>query len=256
MSAQLDLSKLSVGQFAERFRAEMIPLSNTFSYFCASVPLTDEDVKEYLQEPIAALPPAIASRFPKISIILVPYLERALGKEKLTGKHGQFISMEKPPEGRLSWNTQLRVGQEEVLVFALKDQEVAEYHYRFYGVLASLLADRRTEHEITAYNGLIRDELGADLHGEVDEDSWQLKQSVLRRQTSKRDGNTKAFRDYARQSFVDTLTLYLHGICCDIDVETGPRQLPSRYLRKRLQLLNELFPPPEGYAVFPEDLKK
>ena len=40
MSAQPDLSKLSVGQFAERFRSEMIPLSNTFSYFCASVPLS------------------------------------------------------------------------------------------------------------------------------------------------------------------------------------------------------------------------
>ena len=257
MSAQLDLSKLSVGQFAERFRAEMIPLSNTFSYFCASVPLTDEDVKEYLQEPIASLPPAIASRFPKISIILVPYLERALGREKVSSKNGhQFVSMEKPPEGRLSWNTQLRVGNEEVLVFALKDQEVAEYHYRFYGVLSSLLADRRTEDEITAYITLIREELASDVHGEVDEDSWQLKQAVLRRQGSKRDGNNKAFRDYARQSFVDTLTLYLHGICCDIDVETGPRQLPSRYLRKRLQLLNSLYPPPEGYVVFPEDLKQ
>jgi len=30
MAAQPDLSKLSVGQFAERFRSEMIPLSNTF----------------------------------------------------------------------------------------------------------------------------------------------------------------------------------------------------------------------------------
>ncbi len=80
MSAQFDLSKLSVGQFAERFRGEMIPLSNTFSYFCASVPLSDEDIKEYLQEPIAALPPNVASRMPKISIILAPYLERANGR--------------------------------------------------------------------------------------------------------------------------------------------------------------------------------
>ena len=54
MPAQFDLSKLSVRQFAERFRSEMIPLSNTFSYFCASVPMSDEDLKEYLQEPVAA----------------------------------------------------------------------------------------------------------------------------------------------------------------------------------------------------------
>jgi hypothetical protein len=65
---------------------------------------------------------------------------------------------------------------------------------------------------------------------------------------------SSAFREYARQSFIDTLTLYLHGICCDIDVDTGPRQLPSRYLRKRLIELEELFPPPQGYAVFPEQL--
>ena len=64
------------------------------------------------------------------------------------------------------------------------------------------------------------------------------------------------FEAYVRQSFIDTLTLYLHGICCDIDVETGPRQLPSRYLRKRLSLLKTLYPPPKGYAVFPEDNEK
>ena len=75
----------------------------------------------------------------------------------------------------------------------------------------------------------------------------------LRRTKGSRGG--KAFRDYAQQSFIDTLTLYLHGICCDIDVDTGPRQLPSRYLRRRLLALEELFQPPSGYAVFPEQLE-
>jgi len=89
----------------------------------------------------------------------------------------------------------------------------------------------------------------------VDEESWHMKQGLLRRQTNIRK-ETKAFRDYARQSFIDTLTLYLHGICCDIDVETGPRQLPSRHLRKRLHVLFGLFPPPSGYAVFPEHQKQ
>ena len=60
---------------------------------------------------------------------------------------------------------------------------------------------------------------------------------------------------YARQSLIDSLTLYLHGICCDIDVETGPRQLPSRHLRRRLELFHEIFPPPDGYVVFPEEVK-
>ena len=38
-------------------------------------------------------------------------------------------------------------------------------------------------------------------------------------------------------------------------MDTGPRQLPSRFLRKRLMVLEELFPPPAGYAVFPEQLE-
>jgi hypothetical protein len=252
MPAQFDLSKLSVRQFAERFRGEMIPLSNTFSYFCASVPMSEEDLKEYLEEPVAALPPAIAGALPKISILLVPYLERGNGREKNKVKAGDYISIDKPPEGRITSSTQLRMGEETVLVFALKDQEVAEYHYRFYHLLATLMGDHWSDEMEAAYARVLREELNADAHGEVDEPSWRLKQA-LRRTKGMRGG--KAFRDYSRQSFVDTLTLYLHGICCDIDVDTGPRQLPSRYLRRRLLVLEELFPPPKGYAVFPEQLE-
>ena len=62
MPAQLDLTRLSVRQFAERFRSEMIPLSSTFSYFCASVPMTEDDLKEYLQEPVAALAGFVPAR--------------------------------------------------------------------------------------------------------------------------------------------------------------------------------------------------
>src|SRR5919205_4223208 len=71
------LSRVSVGQFAERFKGEVIPLSNTFGYFCASAPMSEEVLKEYLEEPIAALPPSIAGTLPRISILLVPYLERS-----------------------------------------------------------------------------------------------------------------------------------------------------------------------------------
>jgi hypothetical protein len=263
MPAQVDLSKLSVRQFAERFRSEMIPLSKTFSYFCASVPLSEEDLKEYLEEPVAALPPAVAAALPKISILLVPYLERSnserAGAAKASAREGtraksaaaEYVSIEKPLHGRISAATQLSLGGETVLAFALKDQEVAEYHYRLYHLLATVLGEQWTEAVETGYSRIMRDELNSDVHGEVDEASWRLKQALRRSQAAM---SAKAFRAYARQSFIDTLTLYLHGICCDIDVDTGPRQLPSRYLRKRLLLIQELFPPPQGYAVFPEQL--
>src|SRR5450432_4091213 len=112
MAAQPDLSKLSVGQFAERFRGEMIPLSNTFSYFCASVPLSEEDLKEYLEEPIASLPPAISGLLGKVSIMLVPYLERVEGNKDGV-QRDQLVCTEKPPENKLSWATQVRLDKEE-----------------------------------------------------------------------------------------------------------------------------------------------
>ncbi len=263
-SAQTNLARVSVGQFAERFRSEVIPLSNTFGYFCASVPMSEEVLKEYLEEPVAALPPSLASMLPRVSILLVPYLERS-GERAPTKarrktraaleKVADFVVAERPADGHQSWASQVSFENETVLVFALKEQDVAEYHYRLYRRLATLVAETWAVDVASGYKAVIREELSGSVHGEVDDDSWQAKQTLLRRQTNvKRE--SPLFGDYVRQSFIDTLTLYLHGICCDIDVETGPRQLPSRYLRKRLSLLQSFYPAPAGYAVFPEDAEK
>ncbi len=270
MSSQRDLgptppaapasTKVSVGQFAERFKSQVIPLSTTFGYYCASLPMSEEVVKEYLEEPVAALPPTLTALLPHISILLVPYLERCgergtgTKRKSRTGveKTGDFVVSERPVDNRQSWASQVSFENETVLVFALKEQDVAEYHYRLYRRLSALVAESWSKEACAGYREMVREELAAGVHGEVDDESWQAKQNLLRRQTNvKRDSPSMA--DYLRQSFIDTLTLYLHGICCDIDVETGPRQLPSRYLRKRLQLLKSLYPPPPGYAIFPED---
>ena len=132
-----------------------------------------------------------------------------------------------------------------VLALSIKDLEVADYHYQFYNALAGVVANHWTEETQERFYRTIREELSAEINGEVDEKSWHLKQALLRRQTNVRK-ETKLFREYARQAFEDTLTLYLHGTCCDIDVETGPRQMPSRYLRRRLELLMSLFPAARG----------
>lgn len=253
MPAPHDFSKLklTVPQFAERFRGDMIALSNPFSYFCADLPWGAEDLRDYLEEPISALPPAISSQLPKITILLVPYISKS--------KPNDLVSVEKPPEDKLAFTTQVKIGSERVLAFGLKDQEVAEYHYRFYNQIATIIADRSlkagsTDLDMPLFTGLLRDELGGQVHGEVDEESWRAKQQIVRRAGKVRTEG-KLFAAYARHSFIDTLTLFLHGICCDIDVDAGPRQLPSRYLRKRLLALRQFFPPPAGFAVLPEDMK-
>ena len=85
----------------------------------------------------------------------------------------------------------------------------------------------------------------------MDEASLQWKAKIQRKQPLP-GRNTKVMREYVEHALEDTLTLYLHGLCCDIDVEPGPRQLSTRYLRARLELLAAIFPPNPGYTVFPE----
>jgi hypothetical protein len=242
-------SKVTVDELINKVGPEMTPLGANFSYFLVT-PVAEEDLKQYLEDPIAALPPAVSAALPKVGILLVPYLEKA------NGKGGDQVTFEKPPEQRQIYWTRAARRDVAMLAFAVKDEEMAEYHYSFYNAVAGLIADAAADSPAREkFYGLIREELGADVHGEVDERSWRLKQSLVRRQTNTRK-ETKLFQEYARQAFEDTLTLYLHGICCDIDVETGPRQMPSRYLRRRLELLTSIYPPPKGYAVLPEQAKK
>ena len=247
MPAEAPQTRTNVDELVARVRGEMAPVTAKFSFF-AVLPLGEDELRQYLKEPIAAISPAAVAALPPIGVILVPYLEKG------NGKGGDAMTFEAPPEARYLPSVRRELEGLTVLALAVKGIDVADYHYEFYNAVAGALATCWPAEAQDRFYRLIREELSADVHGEVDERSWHLKQALLRRQSNaKRE--TKLFRDYARQAFEDTLTLYFHGACCDIDVETGPRQMPSRYLRRRLEVLLALFPPPEGYAVLPEQLK-
>ncbi|HEX3875953.1 MAG TPA: hypothetical protein VHW24_03145 [Bryobacteraceae bacterium] len=247
MPHDADRSKTTVRELAAQFRSELIPLTGKFSYFCV-LPIADEDLRHYLADPIAAIGPAVIALLPPVGILLAAYLEKGGPKE------ADAVVFERPAEGRQIFASRVDTDSASIIALGTKEVEVADYHYHFYGAIANVLADRWPAETQERFYRTIREELSADVHGEVDERSWRMKQALLRRQTNVRK-ETKLFRDYARQAFEDTMTLYLHGACCDIDVETGPRQMPSRYLRRRLELMVSIFPPPEGYAVLPEQLK-
>jgi hypothetical protein len=255
MAVSVKSQRLKLGQFAGLVRAEMIPLGTRACYFCAASTLNEEDVREYLTEPVSALPPLVSARLPKLEIFLVPYLERGVetGNRAKAGAPEPVVASDKPAEERSIDSGFVVSDNEAVVAFAVKDAEVADYHYRFYRMIAELTAGRNGENVPKEYAALVGEELALNAHGEVDEDSWRAKGLLSPRdRTAARP--PRKLKAYLRQSFVDTMTLYLHGICCDIDVETGPRQLASHLLRKRLRLLRGLFPPPDGYAVLPEDL--
>jgi hypothetical protein len=248
MSGSASLTtRLPVDVFAEQFQREVVPLGNHYSYF-AALPLDDSQLQQFVQEPIAALPPALGDVLPKTRFMLVPYLERG------NSRTSDLVAFEKPAENRVMVAATLDHGPDLFFFLAVKDEDVADYHYTLYNGLASITGHRMRDSQRERFNRLLREELANEVHGEVEERSWRLKQQLRRRQTNLlRD--TKLQRDYFRQAFEDTFTLYLHGLCCDIDVETGPRQLPTRCLRKRLEMLRELFPPPDGFALFPEELR-
>lgn len=247
MTVETTRTRIPVEELASRCRLEMVPITNKFSYFSA-LPMAEEDLRQYLHDPIAALSPALIAGLPKLGILLVPFLERG------NGKTGDAVIYDHPQDTKVIVSSDSRAGNLRVLAFATKEIEVADFHYNFYNALAAVVAESLVADIQERYYRIIREELSVEMHGEVDEKSWHLKQALQRRQANVRK-ETKLFREYAGQSFIDTLTLYLHGTCCDIDVETGPRQMPSRHLRRRIEALLAIYPPPEGYAVLPEQLK-
>jgi len=135
MSTETERPRTTVEELAVRFRAEMIPLTGKFSYF-STLPMADDDLRQYLNDPIAAIPPAVVAALPPMGIILAPYLEKA------DGKGGDSVAFERPHETRYIPCSRSQTGGMTVLAFGIKDIEVAAFHYQFYNALAALLADQ------------------------------------------------------------------------------------------------------------------
>jgi hypothetical protein len=247
MPAENERTRVRVADLIAQVRAEWIPLTQSFAYF-AVTPIGPEEVKQFLQDPINAVPTEFIKVLPAVHVLLAPYLER--GNRKI----GDYVVFQQPAEARdLIWSQEPE-DSGVTFAFAIKDVDLAEYHYWFYNALASLAATMRSP-ALSEFSKLVESELKAEVHGEVDERSWNLKQEIVRSAKPIAKGS-KRFNEYVRQAFQDTLTLFLHGICCDIDVDTGPRQMSSRHLRKRLELLQSHFPPPKGYNVLPDQAKR
>ena len=243
--------RLTVKAFAERFRQEMVPLSGKISFYSAGLKLNEDDEKELIYDPVTSLPPKVRELLPEIAIVLVPHLEGT----------GEITVVMDPPKSAVAeditdrvWETETQIDGNLVLTFAVQGCDSGEYHYRLFRAIAAKFIDRCEAGFWEGYEELLRDELRRHVVGEVDEASWRAKEELLTHsKTPWRD--SKLYRAYVRASEIDTLTLYLHGLCCDIDVDPGPRQIRSREMRKRLEWLNAQVGAPEGYFIFPEQKK-
>ena len=248
--------KVPVGTLVAQCNTQMVPINKSFSYF-AAMPVEESDLRRWLFDPIAAVPPKVGEVLPRLRFVLVPYLEGAAATKTARAKRsadatrGEMVCFRRPAAKKQLLAHYLSDADDTFLFLAVENQDLADYHYVFYNGLANLITAGLTDKQRERFDSLIREELESETHGEVDKASWTLKEDVLRKAPKR---NSKAVQTYLRQSMTDTLTLYLHGLCCDIDIEAGPRQLASRPLRKRLTLLRELLPPPKGFPLFPDEL--
>ncbi len=242
------VSRIPLEAFAGQCQRSMQPLVESITYFSTAA-LEEDQVRQFLRDPAQATPRSLLQRIPPIRLVLVPFLEKG------SGGSTDFVTFERPANAKNLARSAFELEEAVFLFLAAEGQDVADYHYWFYNGIAEQAASRVEEIGFARFSGLVADELNRNARGEVDERSYQLKQKLNRKQRLP-GSDSKLMKEYFRQALEDTLTLYLHGLCCDIDVEPGSRQLASRYLRKRLELLAEIFPPNPGYVLFPVEPRK
>jgi len=227
----------------------MIPVNSSVSYFSV-VPLEDTELQRLIYDPASAVPAAVGKVLPKLRVVIVGYLEEP---QEVDPDVSAMVSFQPPPEDRRLFSAVVEHDDEVFVFIAIKDEDMADSHDSYYQEVAAAVVPRMDDRSFDKFLAVIREELGNQVRGEIDDRGWGLKEELVRTQADVTQ-DTDKLRDYAEQALADTLSLYLHGLCCDIDVEAGPRQLASKHIRKRLLLLRDLFPPPKGVALFPDEL--
>lgn len=243
-------TSLATEEFIAKCSDMMIPLPGSLAYFSV-VPLDERESARLIFDPTSAFPPRVSEIIPRLRLVLVPYLEANLGSG--ASDHGVRIAFQAPSDSARRYAEFERCNGASYLFIAVRDEEFFDAHILLYRTLADKLIDLAGAEFAQPFYDLLDSELDARAHGEIHERAWRFKQELLSYK-GERDGKLASLTQYRRQALEDTLTLYLHGLCCDLELEPGPKQLASKLIRKRLLLLKDKLPPPEGVALFPEEL--
>ncbi len=245
--------KLTTAEFVHECRDTVIPLAGSLGYFSV-VPLDENDCDRLIHDPTSAFPPKLLEIIPNLRLILVPYLVAKPSGGAGDPEHAEcVIDFQAPPDSAKRYAAFEAAGEETYLFLAIRDEGLFDAHVLLYQNLAAKVVSLADKDFCDPFFAMVDAELRKDVRGELQETAWQLKQEVLSYQGGA-EGRSELLGRYHRQALEDTLALYLHGLCCDIDLSAGPKQLPSKLIRARLSLLRQQLPPPEGIALFPEEL--
>jgi hypothetical protein len=212
----------------------------------SATPLTPAEDRTMVREPAQAVPEKIAERLGKMRILVVPWIACM--------DSGDEVSFTKP-KGDTHSAVWVETSERIHLVLPSKELDPHDTGLEFLASLAELLRPRLTSDELSRFSILLEEELRAGIAGEIDEDSRGAKQPLTGRR-ARRKRSSDLFEHYRDISFVSTAAEYMHGLWHDVQIRLGPEHLPIPQLRRRMELLAEMFPPNEGYALFAEGLEK
>ena len=233
---------------AEYVRGEHTPVSHLPHNWelHSAVALTPAEERTMLREPAHAVPEAVAQRLGKLRVLVVPFVA--------CSENGDLVCFSKPG-GETHSAVWLETDGCTHLVLPCRELDTHDTGFEFLASIAELLRPKLKGVELEAYTRILEEELRTDIRGEIDEEAAAAKQPVLRNR-SLRARNLEQFERYRDISFVSTLAEYMHGLWHDVQIRLGSEHLPYAQLRRRMEMLADLFPPNPGYRVFAEDLEE
>jgi hypothetical protein len=205
----------------------------------SAVALSPSEERTMVREPARAIPQVIAHRVGTLRILLVPFVA--------CYPMGDMVSFSSP-EGEKHSAVWLENRNRIDLVIACRDLDPHDTGWEFLASVAELLRSRLAQGEVGRYTKLLQEELSEGFEGEIDEDAYEAKQLLRRRNRWLRTG--PQFQKYRDVSFTSTCAEYIHGLWHDVQIRLGPEHLPVSALRQRMLLMAEMFPPNPGYELF------
>jgi hypothetical protein len=187
----------------------------------------------------------MAQRLGKLRVLAVPYIACL--------DSGDVISRQKP-KGEAHTAAWVETPERINLLLACRELDAHDTGFELLGSVAELLRPRLTHAEIVAYGQVLEEEIRHGVRGEIDEDALNAKQAYLASRSGRRI--RAQFERYCDISFASTAAEYIHGLWHDVQIRVGPEHLPVAQLRRRMDLMTELFPPNPGYHVFDEGIDK
>lgn len=232
---------------AEYARGSFVPISRlTHEWeFHSAVHLSPAEERTMIREPVQAVPTAVAQRLGKVRVLAVAYIACL--------ESGDVITRVKP-KGEAHTAAWVETPERINLLLACRELDAHDTGFELLGSVAELLRPRLTRAEEAAYRQLLEEELRHGVRGEIDEEALSAKQGYLASRPGKQ--LRAQFDHYRDVSFISTAAEYIHGLWHDVQIRVGPDHLPIAQLRRRMDLMAELFPPNPGYQVFDESVGK